>query len=171
MRTEHRVLILSIVLALALWFSDALLHRFFAQGMLPAAWDPTRPEHDILIRSLAAAYVLVFGVVIAVTVFQRGKAEKEREELILRLQDALAHVKTLRGLLPICANCKRIRDDQGYWRSVEAYVRDHSEAEFTHGLCPECASKLYPEYVGEDQTPHREGESAGGGSTQGGGSA
>jgi len=171
MKTEHRIVILSVALALSLWLFDALLHRLFAQGMLPAVWDPARPEHDILIRSLAAAYVLIFGVVIAVTVSQRRKVEKEREELILRLQDALAHVKTLSGLLPICANCKRIRDDQGYWRNVEAYVRDHSEAEFTHGLCPECARKLYPEYAGEGQTPCREGESAGGGSTREGGSA
>ncbi len=71
--------------------------------------------------------------------------EQEREELIAGLQDALAQVKTLRGLLPICARCKRIRDDQGYWHSVETYIREHSEADFSHGICPECARELYPE--------------------------
>ncbi len=72
--------------------------------------------------------------------------EREREELIQGLQDALAQVKRLQGLLPICARCKRIRDDQGYWHSVEEYIKQHSEADFSHGLCPECAKKLYPEF-------------------------
>ncbi len=62
------------------------------------------------------------------------------------LQAALARVKTLRGLLPICASCKKIRNDQGYWQQVEVYIRDHSEADFTHGLCPECLIKIYPEF-------------------------
>ena len=60
------------------------------------------------------------------------------------LQEALSKVKTLSGLLPICASCKKIRDDQGYWTQVEVYVRDHSDADFTHSICPECAARLYP---------------------------
>lgn len=278
MKTEHRVLALSIILALALWFSDALLHYLFLRGSLPATLDPARPEHDVYIRFLASAYVLMFGIVISVTISQRRRAEealreserryrelaesigdvflavdkgsrvtywnkaserltgisaqdamgrllfdllpemkdssvgrvcletlatqqprtvtserqeggmapalefdiypshnglsifvrditehrradREREELIFQLQDALTNVKTLKGLLPICANCKRIRDDQGYWRTVETYVRDHTEAEFTHGLCPDCARKLYPDYV-EGRQSLRGGETA-----------
>jgi hypothetical protein len=61
------------------------------------------------------------------------------------LQGALAQVKTLSGLLPICAHCKRIRDDQGYWNQIELYIRRHSNANFTHGICPECAKEHYPE--------------------------
>jgi len=76
---------------------------------------------------------------------ERKEAEEERERLIGELQEALAEVKTLSGLLPICASCKSIRDDQGYWQQIEAYIRDHSEAEFSHSVCPECAKKLYPE--------------------------
>ena len=60
------------------------------------------------------------------------------------LAHTLAEVKTLRGLLPICASCKKVRDDEGYWRQIESYVRERSHVEFTHGLCPECAEKLYP---------------------------
>jgi hypothetical protein len=71
---------------------------------------------------------------------------RDRERLILQLQDALAQVKTLQGLLPICASCKKVRDDRGYWSQIETYIGNHSGAEFTHGLCPECALKLYPEY-------------------------
>lgn len=73
--------------------------------------------------------------------------EEEREKLINELQEALAKVKLLSGLLPICASCKKIRDDNGYWNQIESYIRDHSEAEFSHGLCPECAEKLYPGYL------------------------
>jgi len=76
---------------------------------------------------------------------EKKRAEEEREKLIHELQDALAKVKTLGGLLPICSSCKRIRDDKGYWTQIEAYIRDHSEADFSHGICPECVKKLYPD--------------------------
>ncbi len=61
-------------------------------------------------------------------------------------QDALAKVRTLGGLLPICAHCKKIRDDTGYWNRIETYIADHSEAEFSHSVCPDCARELYPEH-------------------------
>lgn len=76
---------------------------------------------------------------------RRKQAENERERLISELKDALANVKTLSGLLPICATCKKIRDDKGYWHQVEAFVHEHSGAEFSHGICPECTEKYYPE--------------------------
>jgi PAS domain S-box-containing protein len=69
----------------------------------------------------------------------------ERENIILQLQKALLEVKRLSGLLPICSSCKKIRNDEGYWEQVEVYIRDRSEAEFSHGICPACANKLYPE--------------------------
>jgi hypothetical protein len=67
------------------------------------------------------------------------------------LQATVAQVKVLRGLLPICASCKKVRDDQGYWQQIEAYVADHSEAAFSHGICPECAARLYPEIEAWEQ--------------------
>ena len=76
----------------------------------------------------------------------RKYLEAEREDLINNLQEALTRVKTLNGLLPICSCCKKIRDDQGYWHQVEIYVRDHSGADFSHGICPDCISTHYPEY-------------------------
>jgi PleD family two-component response regulator len=69
---------------------------------------------------------------------------KEKEKLIVELQEALAKVKTLSGLLPICSSCKKIRDDKGYWNQIETYIRERSEADFTHGICPKCAKMLYP---------------------------
>ncbi len=65
--------------------------------------------------------------------------EKEQEKLISKLQEALAEIKTLKGLIPICAFCKKIRDDEGYWNQLEAYICKHTDASFTHGICPECA--------------------------------
>ena len=76
----------------------------------------------------------------------RKMAEAEREKLIGELQVALANIKTLRGFLPICASCKMIRDDKGYWNQIESYLREHTDVEFSHGICPECARKLYPDY-------------------------
>jgi hypothetical protein len=73
------------------------------------------------------------------------KAAKERENIILELQDAFAEVTTLRGIIPICASCKKVRDDKGYWNQIESYIRDHSEADFSHSICPECAKELYPD--------------------------
>mgnify|MGYP005856547233 CR=1 FL=1 len=66
----------------------------------------------------------------------------ERQQLLAELQDALARVKTLSGLIPICASCKKVRNDAGYWQSVEVYIRDHTDAELAHGLCPDCMQHL-----------------------------
>jgi PAS domain S-box-containing protein len=77
---------------------------------------------------------------------RRRDAEQEREKVIAQLQDALERVRTLSGLLPICSSCKSVRDDDGYWHQVEVYIRDRSEAEFSHGICPDCALKLYPDF-------------------------
>jgi len=73
-------------------------------------------------------------------------AQTEREKIIEKLQKALGEVKTLSGLLPICSHCKKIRDDQGYWNQIEAYIHKHSGTEFSHGICPDCARKFYPEF-------------------------
>jgi hypothetical protein len=75
----------------------------------------------------------------------RRQAQIEKDKLIVELQKTLAEVKTLTGLLPICAQCKKIRDDKGYWNQLETYISNHSKAIFSHGLCPACAKNLYPE--------------------------
>jgi C4-dicarboxylate-specific signal transduction histidine kinase len=75
----------------------------------------------------------------------KEQLEELVEERTRDLRDALAKVKTLSGFIPICASCKKIRDDKGYWNQLEAYLSAHSEVEFSHSLCPECARKLFPE--------------------------
>jgi PAS domain S-box-containing protein len=86
---------------------------------------------------------------------ERKKAEGEKEKIILLLQEALKKVKTLSGFLPICASCKKIRDDKGYWKQIESYIKEHSEAEFSHSLCPDCTRRLYPnlEIPPDDEWP------------------
>ena len=82
---------------------------------------------------------------------ERKRTEAEKEQLIVQLQKAMQDVKVLSGFLPICASCKKIRDDTGYWRQIEEYISEHSNAIFSHGLCPECSRKLYPEFHDELQ--------------------
>lgn len=116
-------------------------------------------DDDIYIRkdgtAFAVAYVsapirkagAVEAVVIAFQdITQRKQREAEREALILEHMDALSKVKVLSGMLPICSSCKKIRDDAGYWKQIEIYIHDHSEAEFSHSICPDCARRLYPDH-------------------------
>jgi DNA-binding response OmpR family regulator len=77
----------------------------------------------------------------------------ERKKLLAQLEQSTREIKRLRGILPICANCKKIRDDQGYWTQVETYIRDNTGTEFSHGICPDCAEKLYPAYFKKDAEP------------------
>jgi PAS domain S-box-containing protein len=119
-------------------------------GALEVIYLEERPESDEgpfqkEERSLINAIVERLGKVI-----ERKQAEVALKQERDKLQDALAKVKTLSGLLPICSNCKKIRDDKGYWNQIEAYIRDHSEADFSHSICPECVKKLYPEFYKGD---------------------
>jgi hypothetical protein len=75
----------------------------------------------------------------------RKEIEKEKEELIEELRKAITEIKQLRGILPICASCKNICNDRGAWMQIESYLRDYSDAEFSHGICPGCIKKLYPD--------------------------
>jgi PAS domain S-box-containing protein len=92
---------------------------------------------------------LIYSVIHDVT--ERKANEAEREALIAKLKEALAEIKTLSGMLPICANCKKIRDDEGYWQQIEEYIGSHSDAVISHSICPDCMRKLYPEYIAKGQ--------------------
>lgn len=97
---------------------------------------------DYIIKDVDGVYLDLLPAVIEQVLHQHNLTE-ERERLIVELQKALAAVKVLGGLIPICASCKKIRTDEGYWEAIEVYIRDHSEADFTHSICPECVEKLY----------------------------
>jgi len=80
----------------------------------------------------------------------KHQMEKKRGRLITKLKKAMAEIKVYRKLLPICASCKKIRDEEGRWHQIESYIRDHSDVEFSHGVCPECTQRLYGDILGDD---------------------
>ncbi|MDA3897368.1 MAG: hypothetical protein PF482_14635 [Desulfobacteraceae bacterium] len=98
----------------------------------------------LFLSSIFAFFIGILFVIIMFT-YEIRKNETAREELIVQLKNALNEIKQLRGILPICAHCKKIRDDKGYWNQIESYIENHTEAEFSHGICPGCAEKFYPD--------------------------
>ncbi|HEY2804327.1 MAG TPA: hypothetical protein VGI92_00555 [Gemmatimonadales bacterium] len=120
-------------------------------GMIAVGLDGPHIEVAVLVIVFALAMLLVHRQVHGAlvehlrTVARLILSEKHQGVLISELQRTIAEVRTLTGLLPICASCKKVRDDGGYWRSVEAYVTEHTDAQFSHGVCPECFPKLYPD--------------------------
>lgn len=130
----------------------AVVHRAFATGetiVFDVRVPMVREEDRFFITSVKPlkdeSGKVLSVVCISKDITERKRIEREREQLIEDLQAALAKVRTLSGLLPICANCKKIRDDHGYWTQIESYIHEHSEADFSHGLCPDCVDELYPE--------------------------
>ena len=119
-------------------------------------WSPVRFEHRMDLAYFVKRHlpwIVMGGIVFILSIsfiailFQKNrkmiKLDSERRKLINDLQDALEQVKQLKGLLPICSSCKKIRDDEGYWNHLESYIEKHSDAQFSHGLCNECVEKLY----------------------------
>jgi len=88
------------------------------------------------------------GLVLGGHRWRTGQLRAREEMLARRVEDAVGQVKLLRGMLPICSSCKKIRDDGGYWSQIETYIHEHTEAEFSHSICPDCIQRLYPDYAG-----------------------
>jgi hypothetical protein len=139
-----------------LYFEQACLecHDDAKLGQLSGGISITMPADPLLmsqrnnITSLSGAYFLIWtlGIFGMCAAHNRLRLEEsKREKAILQLEDALGEVKQLSGLLPICSSCKNIRDDKGYWQQLERYIGEHSEAQFSHSICPDCAKELYPE--------------------------
>jgi hypothetical protein len=119
-------------------FGDAIDHGLFFY----------KPPAGELWKVIFNRSISVFAVwVTAILGLQRKVAVEKREEAVKEREQALEEVKILRGSLPICSYCKKIRNDTGAWTQMEAYIRDHSEAEFSHGLCPDYAKKVYQELL------------------------
>jgi len=105
------------------------------QGFFEGIYSPLRNESGEVVGGLA----------IIRDTTERKRAEEERENLIAQLQEALNEIKTLKGILPVCSYCMKIRDDQGNWNKIEAYIQRRSEAKFSHGICPDCAAERFPD--------------------------
>jgi len=150
-----------------LWVESACLkcHSFqgYKEGDLRGGISVTISAGSIFaaqkkaIQQLSIAHISIWAVgIIGIFLGYQliKKEELRRMGIIVELEESIGEVKRLSGLLPICSHCKKIRDDKGYWNQIEDYVHDHSEAEFSHGICPECAKKYYPDMdlYGEDET-------------------
>jgi len=101
---------------------------------------------DYLVKGQVNGEMLIRSIRYAI---ERKRIENEKAKVIVELQEALAKVKLLSGFIPICSSCKKIRDDTGYWQQIEAYIQQHSDAEFSHSICPDCCKRLYPELYPE----------------------
>ncbi len=122
---------------------DQYLYIGLANREVFAHW---REEFYVTIF-FAAMFILIIGTFSRITYnawVGQQQAKTERESVIVKLEKSLEEVKLLSGLIPICSSCKKIRDDNGYWSQIESYISSHSEAEFSHSICPDCAKRLYP---------------------------
>jgi hypothetical protein len=150
------VLYIAVVL-LSLWSPHksftvlvALVSSVFTVGAF--FWKPPVAEMWKVIFDRALALFAIW--VTASLGLQRKMIEERRERALREREKTLEDVRILHGLLPICASCKSIRDDKGYWTQIEGYIKAHSEADFSHGICPECAKKLYPEFYKQKDRSH-----------------
>jgi DNA-binding NtrC family response regulator len=112
-------------------------------------------DDDLAVEAVhkGAQDYLVKGLVTGPALGRAIRYAIERRKLLTQLEDSMREIKLLRGFLPICVRCKKIRDDQGYWTQVDVYIRNHSEVEFSHGICPDCAHELYPDLYPRDGEP------------------
>ncbi len=148
MNTRNKVILLSVFFGLLVWAIDATVDYYvFYEGSFIDLFILNVPQHEVYIRLVILITFIVFGLILSKTISRLHIANKQNQKLVNELKIAMADIKKLSGFLPICASCKKIRDDNGYWNQIESYIRDHSEAQFSHGICPECAEKLYPEFI------------------------
>ncbi len=122
-------------------------------------WQSRKKGIEFGNRPVLAILNQVAGIQLELSLAQREieirkKAEQERDRVIEELKKSLSEVRTLRGFLPICSVCKKIRDDKGYWNQIEAYISKHSDAVFSHSICLECAQKQYPELKLSEEDTH-----------------
>ena len=137
------LIVLILTTAWEFWLED---FTFGVINVDHAEEDLTERLEYIITSSVFVCIALIIPLWIIVRDFSR------LEKTTQRLQGALDNIKTLEGLLPMCANCKNIRDDDGYWQQVEVYIRQHSKAEFSHSICPKCAHQLYPDLFNQVKT-------------------
>lgn len=133
---------IGVALAAIFWVLESAVHFVLFGGhrfvLLPTG------SNELWMRLLICGLLIAFGIYAQVSIQRVERAREEQAALQRRLEEALA--KVLSGFIPICAQCKRIRDQGGHWIAVEIYVRDRTEADFTHGICPDCLQRLYGEY-------------------------
>ena len=122
--------------------ADETIEKSFKSGATDYITKPIR-ANEFLARVKSSLIIKSNHDLLLNELKKSEEAEKEKNKLVNKLEQALSEIKTLKGILPICSNCKNIRDDKGYWKKLETYIQDHSGAEFSHGICPDCIEKIY----------------------------
>jgi len=138
----------AVVILMSLWLPHdkaTLSFSLISSFLIIAAFFFKPPVEEMWKVVFNRGISLFIVWIIASLGLKRRKIEQHRNTILLEREKALKEIKILRGLLPICASCKRIKDDKGEWTQIEGYIHKHSEADFTHGICPECAERLYPD--------------------------
>ncbi len=139
----HRWLFAGLLFAIIYWIAESLLHvKVFHTGNFRESLFPVGHFNEIWMRSFIGLLFLLLGMGADRMIYNLKKADQEQKRLIAELQESANKIKTLRGLLPICSVCKKVKDDTGYWQQVETYLHNHSEADFEQGYCPECAKEI-----------------------------
>ncbi len=122
--------------------ADEAIKESFKAGATDFITKPIK-SIDFLARVKSGLIIKKNHDLLVAEIKQRKTAEKEKEKLIKKLKQALSEIKSLQGIIPICSHCKKIRDDKGYWNILEAYLQKHSDAKFSHSMCPECSDEVY----------------------------
>ncbi len=141
LRFDVRITTLSLLVFcfISAWYTDA--------GMGPFAIDRQVLSQSVFRFQLFFGITITSVLVVSAIIMERNRVARERESLIHSLEEALLQIKTLSGLLPICAHCKKIRDEDGSWKVLETYIQMHSDAQFSHGICPDCMQEHFPKYA------------------------
>ncbi len=135
-----------IALSLGYWIIESFIHiSFFEKGSLLTAFFPLNGSNEFWMRTIIIFLIIVFSIHVQKTFNKLLLYAENERKARHELQCSLNEIKTLKGLIPICCSCKKIRDDNGFWQQVEKYIKDHSEAEFTHSYCPTCLEKFLNE--------------------------
>ena len=144
---KNKFFYLSVALAILFWIIATLMHVFvFKTGGFKEEFFPIHDSHDLFIRIVVTNIAIFAGCISQRMANKLVLAYKKEKQLNELLEESINEIKVLKEILPICSSCKKIRDDEGYWNNLEKYISEHSNTKFTHGLCPECARKLYPEF-------------------------
>ena len=143
---KNKFIFFGVVVALFLWFIEVTLHVLvFRTGNFIEELFALHDPNELWMRIIVVTVVLLAGSIYQHMANKITKAYEKEREITDKLEASNKEIKLLRGILPICASCKKIRDDEGYWNQVESYITEHSEAQFSHSICPECDKKLYSE--------------------------
>ena len=163
----HLCFLGTLVLAIIYWLSETILHSTVFHGSGLSAWLlPIDNVYEMWMRLFIVTFFVIFGVTMDISLARLRRANQKSARLVDELQKSLSEVKTLSGLLPICSMCKRVKDDDGYWQQVEKYLSDHSDAEFSHGYCPDCDEMFFRETEAIDDIEEKDSQQTDSGDKQ-----